>query len=177
MEKGKIIYLNGVTSTGKTSITRALQENEEYFFYAMSNDLFQEMVGARYLQADYWKHLWDAILMMYHTAKLFSDMGKHVIIDGMILEKEEFRPHYQQVLEIFKDNPLEIVEVYCPLEICRQRNIQRGNRGEFQSEYQNRYMTRDVVHSIRVDTGKNSPKECANQIIYGLFAKSACETE
>ena len=169
MKKGKIIYLNGVTSTGKTSITRALQAREDAYFYAMSNDLFQEMVGARYLREDYWKHLWDAILMMYHTAKLFSDMGKNVIIDGMILEKEEFRPHYQQVLEIFKDNPLEIVEVYCPLEICRQRNIARGNRGEFQSEFQHRYMAPDICHSLRVDTSQYSADECAKQIVEGLF--------
>ena len=169
MEKGKIIYLNGVTSTGKTSLTKALQKNDDHFFYAMSNDLFQEMVGVRYLREDYWKHLWDAILMMYHTAKLFSDMGKNVIIDGMILEKEEFRPHSQQVLEIFKDNPLEIVEVYCPLEICRQRNIARGDRGEFQSEFQHRYMAPDIHHSLRVDTSKYSADECAKQIVEGLF--------
>ena len=169
MEKGKIIYLNGVTSTGKTSLTKALQKNDDHFFYAMSNDLFQEMVGVRYLREDYWKHLWDAILMMYHTAKLFSDMGKNVIIDGMILEKEEFRPHSQQVLEIFKDNPLEIVEVYCPLEICRQRNIARGDRGEFQSEFQHRYMAPDIHHSLRVDTSQYSADECAKQIVEGLF--------
>lgn len=169
MEKGKIIYLNGVTSTGKTSITRALQAREDVYFYAMSNDLFQEMVGERYLQADYWKHLWDAILMMYHTAKLFSDMGKNVIIDGMILEKEEFRPHYQQMLEIFRENPLEIVEVYCPLEICRQRNIARGNRGEFQSEFQHRYMAPRICHSLRVDTSVHSASECAEIITKALF--------
>lgn len=165
MKKGHIIYLNGVTSTGKTSITKALQDREDIFFYALSNDLFQETVGERYLRADYWKHLWDAILMMYHTAKLFSDMGKNVIIDGMILEKEEFRPHYQQITEIFADNPLSIVEVYCPLEICRERNIARGNRGEMQSHYQDQYLAKDVSYALRVETHLHSAAECARQIV------------
>ena len=169
MEKGKIIYLNGVTSTGKTSITKALQNREDVFFYALSNDLFEETVGDRYLRADYWKHLWDAIYMMYHTAKLFSDMGKNVIIDGMILEKEEFHPHYQQILEIFAENPLSIVEVYCPLEICRERNIARGNRGELQSHYQNQYMAKEVIHTLRVNTHLQSAAECAQQIMDSIW--------
>lgn len=177
MEKGKIIYLNGVTSTGKTSIVRALQEDENIFFYGMSNDLFAEMVGERYYREDFWKNLSDVIFLMYHTAKLFSDRGKNVIIDGMIVEREEFRPHYQQILEIFKDNPLCLVEVYCPLEICRQRNIARGDRGEWQSHDQDRYMARDVCHHVRVDTSQNSPKECANQIICRLFAKTVSEMQ
>lgn len=29
MEKGRIIFLNGVTSSGKTSIVEALQENDD----------------------------------------------------------------------------------------------------------------------------------------------------
>ena len=44
MEKGRIIFLNGVTSSGKTSIVEALQERDEPFFYVVANDLFQEMV-------------------------------------------------------------------------------------------------------------------------------------
>lgn len=56
----------------KTTIVEALQDREDVFFYVVANDLFQEMVGERYLRADYWKYLSEVILMMYHTAKLFS---------------------------------------------------------------------------------------------------------
>ena len=45
MNKGRIIFLNGVTSSGKTSIVEALQERNDVFFYVVANDLFQEMVG------------------------------------------------------------------------------------------------------------------------------------
>ena len=40
MDKGKIIFLNGVTSSGKTSIVEALQERRDQFFYVVANDLF-----------------------------------------------------------------------------------------------------------------------------------------
>ena len=34
MEKGRIVYLNGVTSAGKTSIVEALQARRDVFFSA-----------------------------------------------------------------------------------------------------------------------------------------------
>ena len=170
-EKGRIIFLNGVTSSGKTSIVEALQERDDVFFYVVANDLFQEMVGDKYLRENYWKYLSEVIIMMYHTAKLYSDMGKNVLVDGILVEREEIKPHYQQMLEILKDNPLDVVEVYCPLEICRQRNIIRGDRYETQSEEQHQLMARNIRYSVRVDTSKNSSAECAEMIVRELFYK------
>lgn len=169
MEKGRIIFLNGVTSAGKTSIVEALQEQEEIFFYVVANDLFQEMIGENYLRKNYWKYLSEVIIMMYHTAKLYSDMGKNVLIDGILVEREELKPHYHQLLEILKNNPLDIVEVYCPLDICRQRNIIRGDRYETQSQEQYALMAKNIKYILRVDTSVYSPKECAEKIIRELF--------
>ena len=169
MEKGKIIYLNGVTSSGKTSIVEALQERRDVFFYVVANDLFQEMVGEQYLEEDYWKYLSEVIIMMYHTAKLYSDMGKNVLIDSILVERDEIKPHYQQLMDIMKDNPMDLVEVYCPLDICRQRNIERGDRFESQSDEQAELMSKDISYRLRVDTSVNSPEECADKILKELF--------
>lgn len=169
MEKGRIIFLNGVTSAGKTSIVEALQERDDIFFYVVANDLFQEMVGEKFLQENYWKYLSEVIIMMYHTAKLYSDMGKNVLIDGILVEREEIKPHYQQLLEILKDNPLDVVEVYCPLDICRERNIARGDRFESQSDEQQELMAKNIEYALRVDTSLHSPVECAEMIVEGLF--------
>lgn len=169
MNKGRIIFLNGVTSSGKTSIVDALQAREDVFFYVLANDLFQETVGETYLRRDYWKYLSDAIIMMYHTARLFSDMGRNVIIDGILVERAEIAPHYERMKEILKDNPLDIVEVYCPLEICRQRNIVRGDRYETQSEEQHAIMARGIGYSMRVDTSLYTSGECAGMIMNELF--------
>ena len=167
--QGRIIFLNGVTSAGKTSIVEALQERDDVFFYVVANDLFQEMVGDKFLREDYWKYLSEVIIMMYHTAKLYSDMGKNVLIDGILVERDEIKPHYQQLMEILKENPLDIVEVYCPLDICRERNIARGDRYETQSEEQHELMAQNIKYSLRVDTSVNSPEECAEMIVKELF--------
>ena len=167
--QGRIIFLNGVTSAGKTSIVEALQERDDVFFYVVANDLFQEMVGDKYLREDYWKYLSEVIIMMYHTVKLYSDMGKNVLIDGILVERDEIKPHYQQLMEILKENPLDIVEVYCPLDICRERNIARGDRYETQSDEQHELMAQNIKYSLRVDTSVNSPEECAELIVKELF--------
>ncbi len=169
MENGRIIFLNGVTSSGKTSIVESLQNQGDIFFYVVANDLFQEMVGENYLRKNYWKYLSEVIIMMYHTAKLYSDMGKNVLIDGILVEREEIKPHYSQLLEILKNNPLDIVEIYCPLDICRQRNIIRGDRYETQSQEQYDLMAENIKYSAKVDTSIYSPEECAKKIIKELF--------
>lgn len=169
MNKGRIIYLNGVTSSGKTSIVEALQNREDCYFYVVANDLFEQMIGDRFLQEDYWQHLSRVILLMYHTAKLFSDMGHDVLIDGILVERSEITPHYQQMMDILSDNPLSIVEVNCPLEICRERNIARGDRYETQSQEQAELMSENIQYAMTVHTDKHTPEECAEAIVRELL--------
>ena len=106
---------------------------------------------------------------MYHTAKLYSDLGKNVIIDGILVEQQEIKPHYAQLMEILKDNPLDIIEVSCPLEICRQRNIARGDRYETQSEEQAVMMSKGISYRMKVETDRYSAVECADQIMREIF--------
>lgn len=169
MSKGRIIFLNGVTSSGKTSIVEALQSREDCYFYVVANDLFQEMVGERFLRENYWQHLSRVIILMYHTAKLYSDMGHDVLIDGILVERPEITPHYRQLMDILADNPLSIVEVSCPLEICRARNIARGDRHETQSEEQSAIMATNIAYAMTVHTDKNTPEECAEAIVRTLM--------
>lgn len=169
MKKGTILFLNGVTSSGKTSIVEALQARRDRFWYVVANDLFQEMVGDEYLREDYWRYLSDAIVMMYYTARMFSDHGKDILIDGILVERPEIAPHYKKVQEIFAGYPLKIVQVYCPLELCRRRNLLRGDRYETQSAEQDALMARDVDYCFRVDTSFHTPEQCADLIMRELF--------
>src|SRR5690606_33019252 len=123
----------------------------------------------KHLQEDYWKHLSEVIIMMYQVARVFSDSGKNILIDGILVERPELKPHNDKVKEIFKGYPLEIVEVYCPLEICRQRNIERGDRREDQSDWQSKIMAENINYSCSVNTSLNTPEECAEIIINAYF--------
>lgn len=169
MSKGRIIFLNGVTSSGKTSIVEALQNRDDCYFYVVANDLFEQMVGERFLRENYWVHISRVILLMYNTAKLFSDMGHDVLIDGILVERPEIAPHYQQMMDILADNPLQIVEVACPLDICRQRNLDRGDRYENQSAEQAEIMAENIRYAMTVHTDQNTPGECAEAIVRELM--------
>ena len=169
MRKGRIIFLNGVTSSGKTSIVEALQNRDDCYFYVVANDLFEQMIGERFLRENYWEHLSRIIILMYHTAKLYSDMGHDVLIDGILVERPEIAPHYHQLVDILADNPLSIVEVACPLDVCRVRNIARGDRYESQSAEQAEIMARDICYAMTVHTDKNTPEECAEAIVRTLM--------
>ena len=166
MEKGRIVFLNGVTSSGKTSIIDALRSKGQIDFYYLSDDIFEDhIIDIEYKSPEYWNNLSDAVFLMYKTAKLFSDHGKTVIIDSMIIETSEFSPHYSKILDIFKDNPLSIIKIYCPLEICRQRNLHRNDREEYQSHEQAAVMAQGIIYDLELDTSNLSANQCADIII------------
>ena len=169
VKKGIILYLNGVTSAGKSTIAKEIQKKSELNFYHLSHDIFQQMVSPKFLRQNYFKHLGEAILQAYQTAKLMSDNGINIIYDGMILELGELKPHHQKIKTIFKDSNIKFIEVYCPLEICKQRNIERQDRGANQSEEQSQIMAKGVEYDISVDTSVNSAEQCAKIIINSIF--------
>ena len=71
--------------------------------------------------------------------------------------------------DILADNPLSIVEVACPLDICRARNIAQSDRYESQSAEQAAIMARDIRYAMTVLTDVNTPEECAEAILRQLM--------
>ena len=95
--------------------------------------------------------------------------GHDVLIDGILVERPEIAPHYQQLMDIFVENPLYIVEVDCPLEICRARNVARGDRYETQSEEQAALMAKDIQYAMTVHSDQMTSAECADAIVNRLI--------
>jgi adenylylsulfate kinase/chloramphenicol 3-O phosphotransferase len=169
--KGPVIYLNGVTSSGKSTIVEALRTAGLDFYY-LSDDIFEDhIVGIDYDAPGYWNTLAEAVFLMHKTARLFSDHGKTVVIDSMLLETDAFAPHYRRILDIYKDHPLYMVEVFCPLEICRQRNLLRGDRHEMQSHEQAAVMASHVTYNLHLDTSQLSSNQCAAEIVHMLTSQ------
>jgi adenylylsulfate kinase/chloramphenicol 3-O phosphotransferase len=169
MNHGKIIFLNGVTSTGKTSIAEELRELAGEIYYHLSNDIFHCMIGEKFWVENDRMCVAKSIAAMYYAAKGMCENGINVVIDGMLLEMPEFiqeygTPHYDIMQSALNGIDIIMVEVFCPLEECRRRNIKRGDRGEFQSEEQSNEMNKNIRYDLRVDTSTNSPTECARQI-------------
>jgi adenylylsulfate kinase/chloramphenicol 3-O phosphotransferase len=113
--------------------------------------------------------------MMYHFARAVAGLGINVIIDGMLEEREGFmeyhnKTNYDIMLDVFADYNMFMVEVYCPLDECRHRNIERGDRGENQSQEQHDIMNKNIKYDFFVDTSIYSAEECAGKILKELRA-------
>jgi chloramphenicol 3-O phosphotransferase len=173
MKKGNIIFLNGVTSSGKTTLSKSIQELAEENYYHMSCDVFQQMISQKFLNKDYWGYLSEGIVSMYKTAKMMSSEGINVIIDGTLLDMPEFvqkyhKSNYEMMKSILFDSRLLVVEVYCPLDECKRRNIVRGDRYESQSEEQNKIMEKNIEYHFSVNTQEKNALDCAKDILAKL---------
>ncbi|MCL1886288.1 MAG: chloramphenicol phosphotransferase CPT family protein [Dehalococcoidia bacterium] len=175
MKKGRIIFLNGVTSAGKTSIAKCIQKISTEHIYHLSNDMFHQLEWdmvdmERVKGCDGEKYMAESIVLMYNTASMLAAQGTDIVIDGMLYEIDGFaekygKSHYGIMREILAGCNLLMVDVYCPLEVCRQRNIARGDRREYQSHDQDRAMNKDILYDVSVDTSIHSAEICARKIL------------
>ena len=170
MEKGKIVFLSGLTSTGKTSICKELEKRKKYPYFVMGFDLFEETIPEwSYTEERYAK----AIISMYYAARYLADQGQDVIIDGLIMNFHGIDHHYALLKDIFNGYPLKIIDVHCDMDTLRQRNIERGDRRENQSEAQKLRVDKDVIYDYHIDSGVYSIAECADMLVemVGLSGK------
>ena len=88
MQKGKIIFLNGVSSSGKTTLARKLQERLTEPFYWLAVDTFViDMMPKKFFSVDGFNPdggepvIFKTVSLAHHTIKFFSDMGINTIVE------------------------------------------------------------------------------------------------
>ena len=186
MTKGKIILLNGTSSSGKTVIAKALQEIMEGYYIHTGIDHYLERIPEKFHVISDGKNpsavegiLWvfpdsgqrltelrlgpaaiNLMKGMYHAVAALADEGNDLILDDVIFDPRALR-EAANVLPAY--NTL-FVGVRCPLEVAKQREQERGDRtlGLVEAHY-------DIVHShgiydLEMDTSVFTPTECASQI-------------
>jgi chloramphenicol 3-O phosphotransferase len=171
MNAGTIIILNGTSSSGKTSIVRALQEVFEEPYLEAGIDKFIWMLPERYLE----RPLWDDVLGlatqagksghklvagMHQAIEALSRTGNNVIADHVLVESS----WWQDCIHRFSELPAFLVGVRCPLEVVEQRERARRNRTLGQARAQYRVVHGPGVYDVEVDTFQSTPEECAMQI-------------
>jgi len=162
MEKGKIIFLNGVSSSGKTTLAKTLQAKLDEPYHWISVDTFLHMIPEKYLNFEHIPIWLKAISGMRQAIKAFSDIGINTIIDDVLETKDVM----EECVEVLHEYPVLFVHVTCPLEELRRREKERGDRGIGQAEAQlPRLNPQDNTYDITVDTHANSSEECADKII------------
>ncbi|MCL2775088.1 MAG: chloramphenicol phosphotransferase CPT family protein [Oscillospiraceae bacterium] len=164
MEKGKIIFLNGVSSAGKSTLAKTLQDRLTEPYYVLANDMFTNdiMCPDKFINIDAAKTYYKALTGMYHAVRAFSDIGINTIVDDVLLKEDD---RLEQCVELFQDYPLLFVHVTCPVDELRRREKERGDRGIGQSESQLAQLNPQDTYDITVDTYGSTKEECADKII------------
>lgn len=171
MEKGKIIFLNGVASSGKTTLSKTLQSRLTEPYYWLNVDTFITFTDMRHNPAIYFQEGKDPVSLYPHIIKLFSDLGVNVIADAAFT-KGQGRNLYlaletlDKCIEMLHEYPLMYVHVTCPIDEMSRREKERGisnseqSGGHFLAE-----ITPSEIYDLTVDTFQNTKEECADKII------------
>ena len=171
MLKGKIIYLEGVSSSGKTTLVKALQARLPEPFFWLSSDNFWFMAPAPGLFENnvIFEKVESAII---NSIKLFSDLGISVIVDIVPVSMSNSMENFVRALY---ECPILYVNVTCPLEELRRREKERGDRQVGMGESQLKWIASQEIYDITVDTYNNKIEECADKIIEILNYPEKCK--
>jgi chloramphenicol 3-O phosphotransferase len=172
---GTIIVINGASSSGKSSILRALQNTLDPPYIDMGLDRFLFMLPKRYLN----RPLWDDVLgkadqagatghrlvtAMHRAIAAASVSGLNVLADHVLVEKE----WAMDCARVFADLPAYLIGVQCPLEFLEERERQRHDRTLGQARLQFPIIHKYAIYDLEVDTSVSSAAECADAIIQRL---------
>lgn len=171
MMPGTIIVLNGTSSSGKSSIVRALQDVLEEPFLDAGIDKFIWMLPRRYLD----RPLWDEVLGlateagpvghrllsgMHQAIATLSRAGNNVVAEHVLVE----RAWLQECVCLFSELPVLFVGVRCPLDVLERREAARKDRTLGQARAQFPLVHAHGVYDLEVDTSECSAAACAEQI-------------
>ena len=170
-----IIFLNGTSSSGKTTLLKALQTQLQEPYLDMGIDRFIWMMPARYLD----RPLWDDVLGkavqvgtsglvlfsgMHHPIAATAKRGNNILADHVFVEKA----WVDECANLFVDMNAYLIGIQCPLEILEQRERDRKDLTLGQARAQFDVIHKYTTYDLEVDTSKLTTDECAQKIIERL---------
>jgi chloramphenicol 3-O-phosphotransferase len=177
MAPGTILYLNGTSSSGKTSITHTLSQQLNQPYLHCPIDLFEQMILHQQIQRGVVPDLKAVQAGFTACIAALASQGNNVIVDDVICEPFSYPGTqsplttqellHQRVRTLHTFNLL-YVKVYCPLPIVEQREQMRGNRTLGLASFQFHRVHQDSLYDVEVDTGQHTPDTCAALILAAL---------
>ena len=162
-----IILLNGISSSGKTSIARVLQRTLDAPYFQDSIDAFEDMLPERYEEggAFAWETLFPGMLAGFHRSiAALAGAGNNLIVDHVMVHREGWASTLGDCLTVLEPFPVYFVGVRCSLEEAKRREQARGDRYVGTAERQFPRVHHHNLYDIEVDTTDTSPEACAERI-------------
>lgn len=163
--KQKVILLNGPSSSGKSTLSIALQKTlgcetgEKYGIISIDN--FLDMKKDKVI---YEEDVFEISSKLCKAAIDMTTSQKNVIIDHVITSERIFK----QLIEALEFCDIYLIKVTCPLQELIRREKQRNNRCLGSAEASSQYLFPQDTYDLIIDTFKNPIEECKLQIIKAL---------
>lgn len=163
---GRVLLLNGASSSGKSSIGRALLPlmADPWFFVPVDAlGAMRSTVHTRALtEAEVGEMLRRTRLGYHRAAAALVSVGNDVIMDYPLSE----RWRLDDLLDVLDGYDVTLVEVRCAAEELERRERARGDRPAGLALSQKVFEHEE--HDIAVDTTSTSPEACARVIAESL---------
>jgi chloramphenicol 3-O phosphotransferase len=153
-----ILFLNGPSSSGKTTVGRCFQNSTSDLWLLLSIDAFFDMFPSE--MGDAWPPLTRVNSIYHETAALWVRSGYNVIIDTVI-DDPDLIPNLIEVLSEFR---VYTIGLRCPLEELTRREKLRGNRSSGLAERQFNKVHAFFKYDLELETSSTTPEKCANKI-------------
>lgn len=157
MNQGKIILLNGVSSSGKSSLAIELQRRLDEAFLHLQLDAFIQMLP-RLDDGDLFMRM---VSGMNRCIAAMSDEGINLIVDHVVIEKEWM----DQLLELLGGRHVLFVGLHCSLDELERRERTRDQRRQGFARAQVPKIHTGKIYDVEVDTGTTSVDECAARVV------------
>jgi chloramphenicol 3-O phosphotransferase len=188
---GRIILINGTSSSGKTTLVRGLQSSLPALWLEMGIDRFAYALPGRVLGQPTWPQLFRYVRPdgtsegpftiettalgqrfisgMHATAAALAERGLNVIVDHVLLEQAWL----EECARMWTAFPVLFVGVRCPLDVVIQRELERTDRTLGQAEAQFDLIHGWGTYDVEVDTSVLTPGEAVARIRGALEASPA----
>jgi chloramphenicol 3-O phosphotransferase len=159
MKQGKVIFLNGTSSSGKSTTAKLLQQRLDAAFLHVQMDDFFNMVPVQY--KDDIEVCGRMLVGFHHSISALVKTNNNVIVDHVLFHDAWLK----ECAELLRDNYVLFVGVHCPLPELERREKGRADRGEGWAREQYEVIHADKVYDVEIDTFALTPEECVTQII------------
>ena len=148
-KSGKVIFVNGVSSSGKSTLAAALQDRLPIPFWHFSIDHLSEakvLPRERIKSGEFpWKDLRPSFMEGFRRClPALASAGNNLIVEHIF----ETQIEYDQLLELLVGFDVFWVGVHCPLPELEKREAARGDRpvGDAKRDF-------EIAHTFRSHRG------------------------
>ncbi|MEU9117806.1 AAA family ATPase [Streptomyces sp. NPDC048483] len=159
--RGRIIFLNGTSSSGKSSIAKELLKILDVPYFHMPVDAFHSMRSRREVGPDELSHVLRRTWMGFHRAVAgMAESGNNVVVDHVLSE----RWRLLDCLGLFVPGDVVLVGVRCSLQALERRERERGDRPAGLAARQFEQVHAHGLYDIECDTTTAGAVDCAQRI-------------